>query len=258
MTTRARMFGDDARYAIYLTPAEPWNALGSRWLGRDALTGERIERGADVDDARVDAWTRGPCRYGLHATLKPPFRLAAGVSAAALDAAAHALAVRMQSFALALELRPLRGFLAWRPADAPVERGSLRALADTCVRELDVFRAPLSAADIARRRAAGLTPREDAHLVRWGYPYVFDTFAFHITLTNQLDAASADAATNALARLAAHHGCAAALGIASMTVRDISVFVQPAPDQPFVVARHYGFDGSTRDGAGAPALKDHR
>ncbi|KGS04145.1 MULTISPECIES: DUF1045 domain-containing protein [Burkholderia] len=249
---------NDARYAVYLTPAEPWNALGSRWLGRDALTGERIERSAELDDARVDAWTSGPRTYGLHATLKPPFRLAAGRSAAELDVAVRALAARMRPFALSLEWRPLRGFLAWRPADESVERGPLQALADACVRELDGFRAPQPATDVERRRAAGLTPREEAHLVRWGYPYVFDTFAFHITLTNQLDTASADAATNAFARLAARHGCAAALDAVSMNVRDVSIFVQPAPDRPFVVARHYGFDGSTRDGAGAAALKDHR
>ena len=38
------------------------------------------------------------------------------------------------------------------------------------VRDLDAFRAPPSEAEVARRRAAGLTPAQDAHLLRWGYP----------------------------------------------------------------------------------------
>ena len=37
--------------------------------------------------------------------------------------------------------------------------------------------------------APNLTPRQDAMLVRWGYPYVFDTWFFHMTLTRRLSAA---------------------------------------------------------------------
>jgi hypothetical protein len=38
-------------------------------------------------------------------------------------------------------------------------------------------------------------------------------------------------------------------------VDGISVFVQPEPGADFVVARHFGFDGTTIDGAGAPYLQ---
>ena len=63
---------------------------------------------------------------------------------------------------------------------------ALQALADACVEQLDRFRAPPSDAELARRRRASLTPRQDAMLVRWGYPYVFDTWFFHMTLTRRL------------------------------------------------------------------------
>jgi hypothetical protein len=63
----------------------------------------------------------------------------------------------------------------------------LDRLANTCVRALDRFRAPPPAAELARRRAAGLTWRQEVLLQHWGYPYVMDEFRFHMTLTMQLD-----------------------------------------------------------------------
>lgn len=47
-------------------------------------------------------------------------------------------------------------------------------------------------------------------------------------------------------RAPAHYGL--------MQVVRISVFVQPAAGEDFVVARDYGFDGSIADGAGAAYL----
>ena len=52
------------------------------------------------------------------------------------------------------------------------------------MRDFDPFRAPLSEADIARRRRAQLSPAQDARMLEWGYPYIFDDFRFHMTLTS--------------------------------------------------------------------------
>ena len=40
---------------------------------------------------------------------------------------------------------------------------------------------------MARREAAGLTPRQRALLHRWGYPFVMDEYRFHMTLTGPLE-----------------------------------------------------------------------
>ena len=40
-----------------------------------------------------------------------------------------------------------------------------------------------------------------------------------------------------------------------MPVASVSLYVQPEPESPFLVARHYGFDGTTADCAGAAYLE---
>ncbi|SCB33937.1 DUF1045 domain-containing protein [Cupriavidus alkaliphilus] len=233
------------RYAIYLSPSGPLGTFGKHWLGRDADTGATLPPPGDMPPAPAD-WIKASAHYGLHATLKPPFRLADGASGAMVDAAARALARRQTPFDAALALRALRGFIAWTLADG----GSppMQALADACVQAFDPLRAPPSAQDLARRAPDQLSNEERRMLDAWGYPYVFGTFVFHITLTGMLDVASQRAA---IAQLEAASG---KLLQSPLHVDRISVFVQPAAGEDFVVARHYGFDGSTADGAGAAYL----
>ncbi len=128
-------------------------------------------------------WTETPRRYGFHATLKPPFRLAEGKTLAALHAALTTLAAQLAPAAAdRLVPRSLGQFVAFRP-----EGGSdLPRVAAACVEGLDAFRRPAEQAEIARRRSAGLTARQDAMLARWGYPYVFEEFHFHITLSGRV------------------------------------------------------------------------
>lgn len=52
---------------------------------------------------------------------------------------------------------------------------------------LDPFRAPLTEAELARRRRSKLSARQEAHLTRYGYPYVLDQFRFHLTLTGAIE-----------------------------------------------------------------------
>ncbi|MEJ0097130.1 MAG: DUF1045 domain-containing protein [Bauldia sp.] len=54
---------------------------------------------------------------------------------------------------------------------------SLAALEAAVVETFDRFRAPLNEGELARRLAAPLTERQRAHLDRYGYPYVLDSFA---------------------------------------------------------------------------------
>ncbi len=236
------------RYALYLAPTGPWRDLGSRWLGRCADTGEPLAP-LPGQAAQAAQWTQAPRHYGLHATLKPPFRLRPGCGPADVDAAARLLASQDDSFSVHLECEPLRGFLAWRIAASDTQgRLRIQALADAAVRGLDPLRAPPTPDETARRQPQSLTPAQRAMLERWGYPYVFDTYTFHITLTGKL---AGDELEQARAGIAAF---AAPLRGQAMPVPGVSVYVQPAPGADFVAARHYRFDGSHADAAGARYL----
>jgi putative phosphonate metabolism protein len=184
------------RHAVYYTPPPGGFAdFGAGWLGWDVAKGERATRTLEVESA--EEITATPRRYGFHATLKPPFRLAEGRTVGELEAALAEVAAAMPPVRNArLHLQHLGPFLALVPATdhAPFSR-----LCDAMVRELDAFRLPPSEAEIARRRASGLTPAQDAHLLRWGYPYVFEEFRFHMTLTGKLDPATAERVDTALA-----------------------------------------------------------
>ncbi|MDJ0683809.1 MAG: DUF1045 domain-containing protein [Alphaproteobacteria bacterium] len=182
------------RYAIYYAPA-PDSALArwaAGWIGWDPAEGAPVDRqdvmGLDRDEAaRAVAFPR---RYGFHGTLKAPFRLAEGRSEAELRGALHALAKkRRPAVAGPLKLNRLARFLALTPSG---EQDAIAALAEACVTELDGFRSPLTPEDLARRRKADLSPRQDTLLERWGYPYVLDQFRFHLTLTGPLDVDALD------------------------------------------------------------------
>ena len=175
------------RYAVFVTPPPGEMAdFCARWLGWDAANGQAC---APPDIGRlprpVDRLTATPRRYGFHGTIKPPFRLAEGTSEAGLKAAlAEFCAGQAPVTAGTLAVAEMGPFLALRP-DRPTP--ALDALAGRAVAALDGFRAPLDEAALARRLAAGLTAAEEANLVRWGYPYVMDAFAYHMTLTGPLE-----------------------------------------------------------------------
>ena len=173
------------RYAIYFTPDGALADRGAAWLGWDAAAGEAREPPCVPGLPRpAGEITARPRKYGFHATLKPPFRLAAGRSEVELDRALAAFAEARLAVQLdGLEVARLGRFVALRPVG---ETGALEALAAAVVEVFDPFRAPLSEEEIARRRAARLTPRQEALLARWGYPYVMEEFRFHMTLTGPL------------------------------------------------------------------------
>ena len=183
MTTDAQ-----ARYALYFVPAADSDlyGFGSAMLGYDCYTGADLPRPADLDIADADwrALTAEPRRYGFHATLKAPFRLAPSRREDELIAAVLAFARGPHEIArIAPEVRLLGTFTAIVPR-APV--AALAALAATCTTEFDQFRAPLSDEERARRNPSRLTERQVNHLERWGYPYVFADFRFHMTLIGPL------------------------------------------------------------------------
>jgi putative phosphonate metabolism protein len=226
------------RAAIYFAPRRD-SALarfGDGWLGRDVESGARIDppRPAAITPARLAMLTEAPRHYGFHATLKPPFVLAAGSDMAQLQAAAAEFAADRAGFVLPrLRLEAIGKFLALTPVEPVAE---LAALAADCVRAFDAFRAPPEPAELARRLSAGLTPRQAELLARWGYPYVLDEFRFHLTLTGPIDdAAERDAVRTALAPLVAP------LCAEPVPVDAICLFHQPDRDAPFRLIARHGF-----------------
>ncbi|MBP0492812.1 DUF1045 domain-containing protein [Roseomonas sp. SG15] len=222
------------RAALYWAPEldDPLHRLGSEWLGRDAETGATVRQPA-VPGLDLAALTDDPRGYGLHATLKPPFRLAAPFPAM-LDEAA-ALAAGTAPFDLPpLELVSLGGFLALRES-APCP--ALQGLADACVATLDAYRAPPTEAEIARRRPERLDAAGRYNLHRWGYPQVFGAWRFHVTLTRRLTPEQ-DAAIRPA--LLAHLGDVPAR---PRRVTSLCIFTQAAPGAPFLIGERLPLGG---------------
>ena len=222
------------RVALYYAPAlaDPLWARGADWLGRDPET-NAPRRQPDLPD--IAAMTAEPRLYAFHATLKPPMRLRNGATWDDVLAATRAIAAGNPAFDLPpLAVADLDGFLALREtAPSP----ALQALADACVAGADHLRAPPDAAELARRRRNGLPAAQDANLRRWGYPYVFATWFFHMTLTRRLTASE-----RAIYFPAAEAHFAELLAT-PRRVADICLFVQPAAGAGFVLAERVPLAG---------------
>ncbi|MFQ1699875.1 DUF1045 domain-containing protein [Loktanella agnita] len=172
-----------ARFAVYYLPPDgAFAQAGASWLGWDAGRGVSARQ---PDLPGLHDVTMTPRKYGFHGTLKPPFRLADGMTEDGLRAAMAVLARQVAPARCdGLGLHRIGGFLALTPQG---DTAALAEVAAACVTQLDDFRAPAREAELARRRAGGLSARQDALLTRWGYPYVLEEFRFHLTLTGRLD-----------------------------------------------------------------------
>ena len=184
---------EHTRYALYWTsPPGPLTDFAAAWLGWNPWTS--VEALPPALAGRPLGWpqiTEEPRRYGFHATLKAPFRMAEGRNRAELEAelqrfAQGQAAVRLEG----LDFSQLSGFVALRPKGDVAE---LNRFAMTVVEYFDDFRAPLTEAEIARRKPETLSPQQRRKLVDWGYPYVGDDFRFHLTLTGRLPETAARA-----------------------------------------------------------------
>ncbi|MDK9722089.1 MAG: DUF1045 domain-containing protein [Rhodospirillales bacterium] len=178
------------RYALYFVPEEgtPLDLFGAAWVGRSCHTNRHMAPASlplEIEELRLK-YMADPHRYGFHATLKPPFALAnGGHSKKQLADELSAFARQRTALLLPpLTVQALGNFIALVPsAEAPL----VQRLAEDCVRQFDEFRALPSQEELAKRRAAKLTLRQDAYLQTWGYPYVFEEFRFHMTLTGRID-----------------------------------------------------------------------
>ncbi|MFN4192205.1 MAG: DUF1045 domain-containing protein [Tabrizicola sp.] len=185
------------RFAVYYAPRPgTFAARANAWLGWDPAIGQSLPQPQVPGIADPAAITADPRRYGFHGTIRAPFRLAEGVSSDTAAATVATLAARLAPVVCeGLTLENLHGFLALTPEGC---EAALLELGAAVVEATNDLRAPLSEAEIARRRPEALSPRQRELLHRWGYPYVMEEFRFHLTLTDRLaDHAPAMAALEA-------------------------------------------------------------
>ncbi|WP_018237379.1 DUF1045 domain-containing protein [Ensifer sp. BR816] len=219
------------RYAIYFAPPadDRLSQTASRWLGRDAFLDGALAWPEMMALAGEEqrALTAEPRRYGFHGTLKAPFALAAERSETELIAAFDEFAAEIESFEVPeITLHQIGPFFALVPS-APSAR--LENLGEQAVRRFEPFRAPLSEADVGRRNPDKLTQRQRDYLTAWGYPYVFEEFQFHLTLTGPVPEEMRCAMRETL-----EVAFDAFIG-QPLTISTVALFVEPQRGAPFTV-----------------------
>lgn len=218
------------RFAIYFAPAagHPLWVRAAEWLGRDPLTGAvHTAAVAGLDRELLDAHSVSARRYGFHATIKAPMRLAAGVNEADLMTALTQFAAAEAPVSLGpMRLHLIDGFLALVPERQP---DALTAFAARVVETFEPHRAPLSAGDRERRVAPGhLSARQVELLDQFGYPYTHEQFQFHMTLTDRLpDAVRPTIVAAAEQHFAADQG-------AELVLDRLALFTEAEPGAPFL------------------------
>jgi Protein of unknown function (DUF1045) len=174
------------RYAVYYAPREGAFAFrANEWLGRELGNARDLPQPVLVGIGDPRGITAEPRRYGFHGTIRAPFRPAKGVGEEAICSTVSDLAARLRPVVCeGLRVEVLHGFIALTPIGC---EAALLDLGAAVVEGTDALRAPLTEAEIARRRPDRLSPRQRELLDRWGYPHVMDEFRFHLTLTDRLD-----------------------------------------------------------------------
>ena len=176
------------RVAIFYAPGSQttlWE-FGGNWLGWDVQHAKSVTH-PDINGLPepIETLVATPQKYGFHGTLKAPFRLHDDQTIDGLKAAMKVFCDQRQPFRIGkMKVATLGRFVAIiqeNPSEMFAE------FASEIVTHFDEFRAPLSDEDIAKRRnKSKLTARQDELMLKWGYPYIFEEFKFHLTLTGKL------------------------------------------------------------------------
>lgn len=234
------MIDASSRYALYYAPRpeEGLATAASLWLGWNPNGGRTrpVPLSSGLDPERLAEIIAEPRRYGFHGTLKPPIVLADGAAESDFLAAVGRFAAGQRAITVpSLVLGEVSQFLALVPSARLPE---LQDLADRCVVEFDEFRRPADEDELERRRASGLTPRQEELLKRWGYPYVLEEWRFHLTLTGRIADPDERAAVLSILRQRF-----SGFIDRPLAVRDLCVFRQTSPQQPFTVLARFRLGG---------------
>ena len=192
MNNTQKRIHESSRFAIYFAPeiSSVLHMLGSQWIGRDANSGKLIKQPKipDITSEYFCKITKNPRLYGFHATLKAPFQLNIRFTLNDLQDHIQRFCASIQPFNMYLKIKQADQFLAL--VMDPREKKMVK-LASNLVKKADHFRAPIQQPMIDKRRLSVLTRSQDSNLLKWGYPYVFSDFRFHMTLTEKITLPSA-------------------------------------------------------------------
>jgi putative phosphonate metabolism protein len=235
------------RYAIYFTPpaGDPLSKVAANWLGRNAFSGQAVKPPAirSFEPEEVARLTEEPRRYGFHATLKAPFRLHEDFTERDLLSALMHFASSVAPVTIPrLHVTPIGPFFALTPEEPLPE---LDQLANDTVVALDKFRAPMTEKERAKRKPESLTNSQLRNLDRWGYPYVFDDFRFHMTLTGRVE----EKDRLRVARML--DAFFEPVLSEPVEINNLALFVEPEPGAPFEVHSLHPLAHSSMTGAGA-------
>ncbi len=231
------------RYALYFSPSEDdvLTEAAAQWLGRNAFTGEMLPTPAveGLSVETIHALTADPRRYGFHATLKAPFGLGEGKTEAEFLDAIEGFTAATPAFAIPnVIVGQIGRFFAIVPDQVYPE---LQDFTAGVVEAFEPFRAPLSDADIARRKPDALSEKQREYLFRYGYPYVMEEFRFHMTLSGQVPP---DQAPAIRAALDARFG---ALTNRPLAIDALSIFVEPERGADFIAYRRFPLTGALKN-----------
>jgi putative phosphonate metabolism protein len=222
------------RYAVYYAPrrTEALWKFGTSILGRDCENNTPVAPPATLLKHFPD-WTErvaSAARYGFHATLKAPFKLAPGHTEQSVQEALEQLTARRAPFMIdTWAVEPMGRCVALKPKS---NSAALNALEADIVTNLDTFRAPLADNDRARRRPETLSERQRNNLEIWGYPFVLDDFDCHMTLTGPLNPEEQQNATTLIDAIYQSYD-------EPVVVSDLCLFVERQPGLPFVLLNRY-------------------
>jgi Protein of unknown function (DUF1045) len=221
------------RHAIYYVPAVAtlWWKLGSQWLSNSPDGFDSIPEFRGINRLRREQLIRKPAGYGWHATLVAPFHLRADRTQEEFSERLRTVAAQQRPFELKVRVGLLSGFAAILPA--PPSTGHIDRLASTAVTQFDEFRAPLTLNEYKRRRTSICDSREIEHLERWGYPYVFDRYRFHMTLTDQITPLEAKRVLTWWNKIVDRLG--------PLPIDEFSWCVEPQAGAPFAIRERFRF-----------------
>lgn len=228
------------RCAIYFVPPsdDPLTVAAAEWLRRDPYSGAAVSRPIDgLTEADHAFLTALPRRYGFHATLKSPFKLAPEASIYELERRLARFTAQLEPIVVETRIALLQNFFAFGLAGREPD---LDMLAASVVTEFDCFRSPLTEIDMARRDVSRLSGRQLASLMNWGSPNIFADFRFHMTLTGPIDHLERDHVMAVLERHFGEHGAG------PLEIGQLVLAVEPEPHAPFIIHSAHTFGVTSR------------